>query len=134
MPDGAALRPKINAGTATPPIQARCAFRDLKGQLVTLLAELPAGYPPNKGFVGTQKRNSSEQSQLCVNYAYSVDWRRVRRFNHFHFARLAGQTADGKEPVYSWVSGLPDTDGGTGPYVMYTTMAYLESIGFRLVK
>ena len=135
MPDGVALRPSIRgASTFTPPIPDQCSFRDLKGKVVHLSADVPAGYPSSKGFVGTRKRSLSEQFQQCAMYAYSVDRSRVQRFSYGHFARLEGKTMDGDGSVFSWVNGLPDTQGGTGPYVMYTTLAYLESIGFRPVN
>lgn len=123
-----------NATTAKPPMPARCSFRDLKGRLVFLSADLPPGYPANKGFIGTRQRGFSEQAQQCAMYAYSVDWSRVQRFNFGHYARLEGKTMDGKQAVYSWVNGLPDTEGGSGSFIMYTTLEYLESVGFIPAK
>lgn len=135
MPDRAAIRSNTSgASTFTPPMPAQCSFRDLKGKVVYLSADLPPGYPSNKGFLGTRRRSLSEQFQQCAMYAYSVDSKRVQRFNFGHFARLEGKTMEGDGSVFSWVNGLPDTQGGTGPYVMYTTLAYLESVGFRPVN
>ena len=110
------------------------SFVDLKGRVVRLSPEVPPGYPANSldsGFIGSRKRSWTENAQQCWMYANSVNKKRVQAFNYFHFARLEGKTVDGREQVYSWVSGWPGTKEGTGDFVVYSTINYLRLCGFR---
>lgn len=134
------------------------AFWSLNRQVVTLSAAAPPGYPsdPQSGFIGSRQRTAIEKALQCEAYARLGTANELpREFTPYHWARLEGYTAKGENEVYSWVNGQglyagkftglfnqvhiqkgfsPSTLGGTGDFVIYSTMAYLIKLGFKPKK
>jgi RHS repeat-associated protein len=100
------------------------------GSVQPLSDTTTSGYSNNagQGFMGSRPRTSNEQG-ACFNYAPPFPLgQNTTNFAPFHFAQNEGTNLN-QQPVYSWVNGNPNTPGGSGNDVIYSTAPYMQSTG-----
>ncbi len=109
-------------------------FRKFDGtwQTLTMSPEDMRIFPYKGGddLIGFRKRSAMEVNLECHGYALVTKSRTLK--SRIFQGLLHWACAEGVDPkgrwVYSWVSGLPDTKGGSGPFVIYSTFDYMRNL------